>query len=194
VRAPRHAHGLRLAKLAKNPILARVSGDVQCQPETRLSRSNKTCSSKTVKAGKYQNASEAVRDALRGLQLRHRQDELTLEALRIRVASGVAALERGGFTEGEEANLDAWLDDLAATDSGSKALKEAMQRVGTWPEEAQEQLAEIALEMDANLNGDKYHATSEELAGIDRGLKAAREGRFATSREVETVFAKHRRG
>jgi antitoxin ParD1/3/4 len=70
-----------------------------------------------VKAGKYQNASEAVRDAVRGLQFRHRQDELKLEALRTHVAAGVAALERGAFTEVEEANLDAWLDALAATDA-----------------------------------------------------------------------------
>jgi len=32
-----------------------------------------------VKAGKYQNASEAVRDALRGLQQRWKEDELKLE-------------------------------------------------------------------------------------------------------------------
>jgi predicted transcriptional regulator len=75
----------------------------------------------------------------------------------------------------------------------AKALKEAMQRVESWPQEAQEELAEIALEIDARLKGGKYHATSEELAGIDRGLKAAREGRFATDAEVEAVFAKHRR-
>jgi predicted transcriptional regulator len=73
----------------------------------------------------------------------------------------------------------------------AKVLKEAMQRVETWPERAQEELAEIALEMDASLKGGKYHATPEELAGIDRGLKAAREGRFATDQEVEAVFAKH---
>jgi hypothetical protein len=75
----------------------------------------------------------------------------------------------------------------------AKALKEAMQRVESWPQEAQEELAEIALEIDARLKGGKYHATPEELAGIDRGLKAAREGRFATDAEVEAVFAKHRR-
>ena len=69
----------------------------------------------------------------------------------------------------------------------AKALKEAMQRVETWPEEAQEELAEIALEIDAGLKGRTYHATPEELAGIDRGLKAAREGRFATDEEVATV-------
>jgi antitoxin ParD1/3/4 len=68
-----------------------------------------------VKAGRYQNASEAVRDALRGLQLRHEQDALKLEALRTHVAAGVAALERGQFTEVEDVNLDAYLDDLATT-------------------------------------------------------------------------------
>jgi predicted transcriptional regulator len=75
----------------------------------------------------------------------------------------------------------------------AKALKEAMQRVESWPQEAQEELAEIALEIDARLKSRNYHATTEELAGIDRGLKAAREGRFATEAQVEAVFAKHRR-
>jgi predicted transcriptional regulator len=72
-------------------------------------------------------------------------------------------------------------------------LKEAMQRAESWPQEAQEELAEIALGIDARLKGSKYSATPEELAGIDRGLKAAREGRFVTDAEVEAVFAKHRR-
>ena len=75
----------------------------------------------------------------------------------------------------------------------AKVLKEAMQRVETWPEEAQVELAEIALEIDASLKGGKYHATPEELAGIDRGIKAADEGRFATEEEIEAVFAKRRR-
>ena len=75
----------------------------------------------------------------------------------------------------------------------AKALKEAMQRVESWPQEAQEELAELAFEIDARLKGDKYQATPDELAGIDRGLKAAREGRSATDAEVEAVFAKHRR-
>jgi hypothetical protein len=67
-----------------------------------------------------------------------------------------------------------------------------MQRVESWPREAQEELAEIALEIDARLKGGEYHATPGELAGIDRGPKAAREGRFAADAEVEAVFAKHR--
>jgi len=75
----------------------------------------------------------------------------------------------------------------------AKALKEAMRRVEAWPEKAQEELAEIAFEIDATLDGGQYRATPEELRGIDRGLEAARQGRFATEQEVETVLAKHRR-
>ncbi len=75
----------------------------------------------------------------------------------------------------------------------AKALKEAMERVESWPEEAQEELAEIALEIDASLKGETYHATLQELEGIDRGLRAAKEGRFATAQEVAAVIAKHRR-
>jgi hypothetical protein len=75
----------------------------------------------------------------------------------------------------------------------AKALEEAMRRVESWPQDAQEELAEIAFEIDARLKGGKYHATPQELAGIDRGIEAAREGRLATDVEVEAVFAKHRR-
>jgi hypothetical protein len=74
-----------------------------------------------------------------------------------------------------------------------KALKESIRRAETWPDEAQEELAGIAMEIDATLKGGPYNATPEELKAIDRGLKAAREGRFASDEEVEAVFAKRRR-
>ena len=67
-----------------------------------------------VKSGEYQYASEAVRDALRALQQRRREDALKLEALRRQIDSGIAALEAGEFTEVAEAELDAYLDGLAA--------------------------------------------------------------------------------
>jgi hypothetical protein len=75
----------------------------------------------------------------------------------------------------------------------TKALKDVMERVESWPDEAQNELAEIARELEVAMRGGLYHPTPEELAGIDRGLKAAREGRFATDEEVEAVFAKYRR-
>jgi predicted transcriptional regulator len=75
----------------------------------------------------------------------------------------------------------------------AKVLKEALQRAESWPLEAQEELAELASEIDARVKGRRYRATPDELAGIDRGLRAARDGRFAANEAVEALFAKHRR-
>ena len=66
-----------------------------------------------VKAGEYQNASEAFRDALRALQQRRREDALKLKALRVQIKAGVEALERGEFTEVDEADLEGYLESLA---------------------------------------------------------------------------------
>lgn len=67
-----------------------------------------------VRSGRYQNASEAVRDAVRGLQQRWQQDELKLDLLRAQIKAGVDALERGAFTEIDDADLEAALDDLTS--------------------------------------------------------------------------------
>ena len=66
-----------------------------------------------VKAGKYQNASEAMRDAVRGLQARWQEQELKLRILRQALQTGIDALERGDFAEIADADLDAALDALA---------------------------------------------------------------------------------
>lgn len=67
-----------------------------------------------VRAGRYQNASEAVRDAVRGWQERLKADELKVERLRLSIKAGVDALDRGEFDEVEDEHLDAYLDGLAA--------------------------------------------------------------------------------
>jgi antitoxin ParD1/3/4 len=69
---------------------------------------------KVVEAGDYQNASEAVRDALRVLQQRRREDALKLKALRVRIKAGVDALERGEFAEIGDADLEDYLERLTA--------------------------------------------------------------------------------
>ena len=74
----------------------------------------------------------------------------------------------------------------------SKRLSEVLQRVESWPAGAQDELADIALELEAGLDGDNYEPTPEELAGIDRGLRDVAEGRFARSEQVEAAFAKFR--
>ncbi|MGH7814382.1 MAG: type II toxin-antitoxin system ParD family antitoxin [Candidatus Binataceae bacterium] len=67
-----------------------------------------------VNAGEYQNASEAIREAIRTLQRRRKEDALKLKALRMRIKAGIDALERGDFEEIEDADLEAYLDRLAA--------------------------------------------------------------------------------
>jgi antitoxin ParD1/3/4 len=74
---------------------------------------------KVVKAGDYQNASEAVRDALRVLQQRRREDALKLKALRMQLKAGVEALERGDFTEIDESELDGYFEGLTAASGNS---------------------------------------------------------------------------
>lgn len=66
-----------------------------------------------VEAGEYQNASEAVRDALRALQQRRREDALKLAALRVEIQAGVEALERGDFIEIEDIDLENYISGLA---------------------------------------------------------------------------------
>ena len=74
-----------------------------------------------------------------------------------------------------------------------KALTKVLERAEGWPAHAQQELAEVALEIEAGLKDGEYVPTPEEIAGIERGLRAAREGRFATDEQVEATFAKFRR-
>ena len=67
---------------------------------------------KLVQAGEYQNASEAVRDALRALAQRRREHDLKLKALRMQIKAGVDAIKRGDFTEIQESDLDDYLEEL----------------------------------------------------------------------------------
>jgi hypothetical protein len=74
----------------------------------------------------------------------------------------------------------------------TKKLIEVLERIEAWPPEAQNALADFALDLDAGFKGGDYEPTAEELAGIDRGLRAVTEGRFATPQQVEATFAKFR--
>jgi len=68
-----------------------------------------------VDAGEYQNASEAVRDALRALKQRRDEDALRLRVLRAQVKLGVVALDEGRSAEIAEDELDGFLTSLTAT-------------------------------------------------------------------------------
>ncbi|MGD9614182.1 MAG: type II toxin-antitoxin system ParD family antitoxin [Alphaproteobacteria bacterium] len=65
-----------------------------------------------VRTGEYQNASEAIRDAVRALQQRRREDALKLERLRLRIEAGIDDLDRGAFVEVDDEDLEAFFDAL----------------------------------------------------------------------------------
>ncbi|HEX3440274.1 MAG TPA: hypothetical protein VHT93_08005 [Pseudolabrys sp.] len=71
-------------------------------------------------------------------------------------------------------------------------LKNVLARAESWSEPDQEELAQVALEIEARRHG-LYHATAEELQKIDEALAAVSRGEIATDDEVEAVFAKYRR-
>ena len=68
-------------------------------------------------------------------------------------------------------------------------VKAVLDRVPSWPQERQQELAELALEIEAELAGNKYRATRDELAAIDEGVAAG----AASEDEVEATFATFRR-
>jgi antitoxin ParD1/3/4 len=65
-----------------------------------------------VKSGEYQNASEAVRDALRMLQQRRAEEAAKLKVLRRLVREGLDDLENGDYVELEDAELEGYFDEL----------------------------------------------------------------------------------
>lgn len=77
-----------------------------------------------VKSGRYQNASEVMREGLRLIEQREAEDAAKLVALRAAIAVGEADIAAGHYREFDSFDeLDAHLDDLAA-----KALRKSQRR------------------------------------------------------------------
>lgn len=67
-----------------------------------------------VKSGRYQNASEVLRDGLRLVEQREAEDAGKLKALRAAARGGLGALDRGEFKEFRSIeDLQAYLNDLS---------------------------------------------------------------------------------
>ena len=77
---------------------------------------------KLVASGEYQNASEAMRDALRALQQRRREDAARLTALRAQIDAGIRDLDRGDFAEVDPTELE---HDLARITPKRRSQKRA---------------------------------------------------------------------
>jgi antitoxin ParD1/3/4 len=63
---------------------------------------------KLVRAGRYQNASEVLREGLRMVETREAEEAAKLRALREAADAGIAAIERGEYDAFDS------MDDLAA--------------------------------------------------------------------------------
>jgi predicted transcriptional regulator len=72
----------------------------------------------------------------------------------------------------------------------TRLLEQAVEAVSILPDEAQDDLARILLQL-AGVDQPAYELTSEEAADIDASLAEAERGEFATDEEVRAVWAKH---
>ena len=70
----------------------------------------------------------------------------------------------------------------------SPVIKELFEQVASWPQEDQEELAELARQIEARRTG-VYRATAQELQALD---EAERSG-IASDEEVEAAFRSFRR-
>ena len=70
-------------------------------------------------------------------------------------------------------------------------VKNIIGRAERWPEEDQEELAQVALEIELRRRGPR-RASDEELAAIDEALGAVARGEIAASDEIDALLAKFR--
>ncbi len=68
-------------------------------------------------------------------------------------------------------------------------LKELIEQAESWPEAAQAELIELALEIEAEQQG-VYRASPEEIEAIDQALAEIERGEAVPEAEAEAIFAK----
>jgi hypothetical protein len=70
-------------------------------------------------------------------------------------------------------------------------LQEILKRAETWPEETQEEAAELLLALEEEKAG-LAPLSAADMEALARSEEDVREGRFATEEEVREVFNRHR--
>jgi hypothetical protein len=70
--------------------------------------------------------------------------------------------------------------------------KTLLERVQSWPIEDQEELADVAREIESRRTG-VYRLSDEERTAVRAGMNDVRQGNFATEEEIEEFYQLHRR-
>jgi hypothetical protein len=84
------------------------------------------------------------------------------------------------------------LHRYAIFDSMSPGTKTLLEQVQSWPEEDQEELAEVAREIESRRSG-VYRLSDEERIAVRAGMDAARRGDFASDEEMDEFYRLHHR-
>jgi predicted transcriptional regulator len=74
----------------------------------------------------------------------------------------------------------------------SPGTKTLLEQVQSWPEEDQEELADVAREIESRRTG-VYRLSDEERAAVRAGMEAARRGEFASDEEMDDFYRLHHR-
>jgi predicted transcriptional regulator len=72
-----------------------------------------------------------------------------------------------------------------------QGLEILLERVSTWPEEAQDEFVKSVADIESKHLG-VYRLSEEERDGVRRGLADMRAGRLASDAEVAMVFKRYR--
>jgi predicted transcriptional regulator len=74
----------------------------------------------------------------------------------------------------------------------SPGTEKLVERVKSWPEEDQEELAEFAREIESRRSG-IYRLSDQERTAVRAGMDAARRGDFASDEEMNEFYRLHSR-
>jgi predicted transcriptional regulator len=74
----------------------------------------------------------------------------------------------------------------------SPGTKTLLERVQDWPEEDQQELADVAREIESRRSG-VYRLSEQERAAVRAGMDAARRGDFVPDDEMDEFYRLHRR-
>jgi len=74
----------------------------------------------------------------------------------------------------------------------SPGTKKLLEQIQSWPEEDQEELANVAREIESRRSG-VYRLSDEERTAVRAGMDAARRGEFVSEEEMDEFYRVHHR-